>query len=372
MKKEIWIPMLQGMLVTLAFLLIEIVFQKLGFFNGTVRLYLTDSTLRFIAGMAALVFINRNYKLNRSKYSLGEYCTKKIPARTYNYLFPFFLYLISILILPLFSNRSTMAWLGTFGLNCLQQIGTGFYEEGVRVLIMCGLLKYLCHTKADRIKSVLISGALFGLSHALNFFFNNDMLATLLQVGSCFLWGMFMAAIFVLSENMILLMILHAVWDIAVRVPNAFFGFPDESQAIEIIGILQDVIQYGLMPFTAIMICLHYNKGVDKEIEKSIARVKKMEKILDRLNLLTSLAESDLNFSKTKKKLLSYQAKVKELENYYSSPEWKKDFKLDEEGKIPQTIKRGVISEDGIYDALERNKELMAEIENIKSRELLS
>ena len=87
-----------------------------------------------------------------------------------------------------------------------------------------------------------------------------------------------------------------------------------------------------------------------------------MERILDRLNLLISLAERSLDSTKNTKKLLAYQSKVSELENYYSSPEWKKDFELDEQGAFPSTLKRGVLSEDGIYDALEKNKELIAEM----------
>ena len=40
----------------------------------------------------------------------------------------------------------------------------------------------------------------------------------------------------------------------------------------------------------------------------------------------------------------------------------KDDFALDEEGLLPNNLKRGVLSEDGIYDALEWNKELMERI----------
>ena len=41
---------------------------------------------------------------------------------------------------------------------------------------------------------------------------------------------------------------------------------------------------------------------------------------------------------------------------------WKDDYALDEEGLLPKNLKRGVLSEDGIYDALERNRELMERI----------
>ena len=41
------------------------------------------------------------------------------------------------------------------------------------------------------------------------------------------------------------------------------------------------------------------------------------------------------------------------LSAYLESPEWKTDFRLDEEGKLPKDLKRGVLAEDGIYDLLE-------------------
>ena len=59
------------------------------------------------------------------------------------------------------------------------------------------------------------------------------------------------------------------------------------------------------------------------------------------------------------KALLDYQSEIKKLEEYYSSQDWKDDFALDEEGLLPRNLKRVVLSEDGIYDALERNKELV-------------
>ena len=51
---------------------------------------------------------------------------------------------------------------------------------------------------------------------------------------------------------------------------------------------------------------------------------------------------------------------IEELESYYTSDLWKKDFAADEEGKLPADLKRGVLSEDGISNVLDRFKELSA------------
>ena len=62
-----------------------------------------------------------------------------------------------------------------------------------------------------------------------------------------------------------------------------------------------------------------------------------------------------------------YQTKIQELEAYYTSQQWKEDFDLDEEGKFPKRLKRGVLSEDGIYNMLERNKEIMKILDGFDS-----
>lgn len=42
------------------------------------------------------------------------------------------------------------------------------------------------------------------------------------------------------------------------------------------------------------------------------------------------------------------------LSEYYGSAAWKRDFAADEAGLLPQDLKRGVLSEDGVYDLIER------------------
>ncbi len=44
---------------------------------------------------------------------------------------------------------------------------------------------------------------------------------------------------------------------------------------------------------------------------------------------------------------------LRELADYYSSDDWKRDFAADEAGLLPRDLKRGVLSEDGIYNLLE-------------------
>ena len=47
-----------------------------------------------------------------------------------------------------------------------------------------------------------------------------------------------------------------------------------------------------------------------------------------------------------------------ELAAYYDGGAWLSDFTADEAGLLPEDLKRGVLSEDGLFDLLERAREL--------------
>ena len=49
---------------------------------------------------------------------------------------------------------------------------------------------------------------------------------------------------------------------------------------------------------------------------------------------------------------------VAELSKYYDSELWKQDFAADEAGILPSDLKRGVLSEDGIWDLLSDYREI--------------
>ena len=46
-----------------------------------------------------------------------------------------------------------------------------------------------------------------------------------------------------------------------------------------------------------------------------------------------------------------------ELTSYYESGQWLQDFEADERGELPKNLKRGVLSEDGVYNLLSEFKE---------------
>ena len=85
---------------------------------------------------------------------------------------------------------------------------------------------------------------------------------------------------------------------------------------------------------------------------KRIDRITHMEGLLDKsVEVIARLEQAIEDFD-------AIQPDIAELEAYYTSPQWRKDFEADEAGKLPKDLKRGVLSEDGIWNLLEDYKRL--------------
>ena len=83
-----------------------------------------------------------------------------------------------------------------------------------------------------------------------------------------------------------------------------------------------------------------------------------MESILDKA--IQKMDALEKNIAEYKE----FQSEIHKLEVYYTSRQWKEDFAADVAGEYPDKLKRGVLSEDGIWNMLERNKELMDRIKD--------
>ena len=53
---------------------------------------------------------------------------------------------------------------------------------------------------------------------------------------------------------------------------------------------------------------------------------------------------------------------IRQLTRYYGSDEWRRDLAADEAGLLPRDLKRGVLSEDGIWNLLSDLKDLQTRI----------
>ena len=86
-------------------------------------------------------------------------------------------------------------------------------------------------------------------------------------------------------------------------------------------------------------------------------RIRKMESYLD------EAGEAIAELNEALDKYERIQNKYYKLEDYYGSKKWMNDFEADEAGKLPADLKRGVLSEDAVYDLIAEHRELMARMQ---------
>ena len=90
---------------------------------------------------------------------------------------------------------------------------------------------------------------------------------------------------------------------------------------------------------------------------RNIERIEYMEEILN---------EGQAAVSALSEALAAYAAlapRLSELFDYYGSAQWFSDLADDEAGNLPEGLKRGVLSEDAVYNLIDDNRQLLEELE---------
>lgn len=91
-------------------------------------------------------------------------------------------------------------------------------------------------------------------------------------------------------------------------------------------------------------------RGMEKRMRRAGKILKSMEYALDEWDMMCS--------------------DLKILNKYLGSEEWKADLKADEDGLLPESLRRGVLSEDGIWNLLVDHRVLMQRLyEMIKNEQ---
>jgi len=84
-----------------------------------------------------------------------------------------------------------------------------------------------------------------------------------------------------------------------------------------------------------------------------------METIMDKVTAAVKNLNEPLN------QYEEVQNELAELIRYYESPQWMEDYEADCAGVIPKDLKRGVLSEDGVYNLLEEIRELHERLQQL-------
>ena len=80
--------------------------------------------------------------------------------------------------------------------------------------------------------------------------------------------------------------------------------------------------------------------------------MKQLERIQYMENLPDYIIEARKEQHANQEKSARIQEAIRILAEYYGSDDWKRDFADDEAGILPKDLKRGVLSEDGIWNVL--------------------
>ena len=90
-----------------------------------------------------------------------------------------------------------------------------------------------------------------------------------------------------------------------------------------------------------------------KETMNQIERIRHMEQILG------TVSKAVQNLSDAFDSYAAIQPQLEELIRYYESPQWLADYDAACAGLIPSDLKRGVLSEDAVYDLLTEHQRLL-------------
>ena len=70
-----------------------------------------------------------------------------------------------------------------------------------------------------------------------------------------------------LSDNLLLVMLLHAFSDSTFRIVDGLFGYVREAPICQAVEKTRSVIDYVVLPLVAILICVFYDKLKRKQAE---------------------------------------------------------------------------------------------------------
>lgn len=95
--------------------------------------------------------------------------------------------------------------------------------------------------------------------------------------------------------------------------------------------------------------------------KQQISRIRQMERRLVSVTAAVKRLNAALD------KWESVQEAIAALDGYFGSDMWRQDFADDEAGRLPDGLKRGVLSEDGIWNLLTDVQDLNRRLQETKN-----
>ena len=130
---------------------------------------------------------------------------------------------------------------------------------------------------------------------------------------------------------------------------------------------MNDLWQVNWLPADVLVV-----EAIEKRIRTNDNKTVCMREPIDQIerikyyeNLLNETTAVLKEFEKAFNSYIGIQSKISELDTYYTSLEWKEDFKASEKDELPKDLLCGVLSEDGIDHVLEDNQQLLAQCRKV-------
>lgn len=89
-------------------------------------------------------------------------------------------------------------------------------------------------------------------------------------------------------------------------------------------------------------------------MENTLPRIRQMEEHLDAAEEALRALDSALT------QYAAVRPRLKQLTAYYESPQWLADYDADCAGLLPSDLKRGVLSQDAVYNLLAEHDRLLS------------
>ena len=117
-----------------------------------------------------------------------------------------------------------------------------------------------------------------------------------------------------------------------------------------------------------------WGNGTKEELEETGATftIDRIEYLIEKMEQIERIRQMELRMERAAKAVMELSAALENyeavqediaaLEQYYGSETWKQDYADDEAGLLPEDLKRGVLSEDGIWNLLSDVSELNSRI----------
>ena len=200
----------------------------------------------FIALLAipCIIFLGKIVQENGFKFSFSAKGFKKGMFAHLFFLFALFLHLP----LAFITTEINTEFVPMIPPIIFFDLAVGVFEEVLmRGIFMTAMLVRFGETGKGRIFCVLLNGLVFGILHFFDGGFVSVLLTGLLGIG--------FAAAYVYSKNLLSCMVVHALWNIALKISGGLIVDIDNAALLEALRAV-GIVLYGAIPLFAIVLTI--------------------------------------------------------------------------------------------------------------------